>query len=445
MDLAAARYYDAHYPHAPVLELLARRWRGSDLLACRELCIETVDDVYIRWLSACTAAELKQLFREKRALKFHSGGVYAQTLAEKQINRQLPMAALQRELLFEIDANDYELAGVDASDIAACDAAWPLVAFGMLVLQYILIEHFGFRHILIVYSGRRGAHLSVHDERACRLSDDERKAVVAYLQPPKDGSTSDGAHRNFGNLMNAAFFGDLWEKIVRPFWMDHCLKPRVAGGAGLLDSKSDRDEFVELFSSNEHVQDSLHAVMQACVHGADAFRAIERWVEASRFAADNRYHLQSAVLAHVWFPLDVNVSTGRGHLGKHPFSVHPKTGRLCVPTGADPSGFDPKVDAPTLQGVVDGARADVDALAKGVQRLRRFVARLAKDPAETTQCAPPPSIVYTPPPPPPPPPAPGAHKRPRPYHPDADWWGEAAVRAGPYGPAGFAQARYECT
>ena len=439
MDLAAAQYYAAHYPHGPVLELLARRWRGSDLLACRELCIETVDDVYIRWLSAQTAAELKQLFREKRVLKFHSGGVYAQTLAEKQRNKQLPMAALQRELLFEIDANDYEFAGVDASDIAACDAAWPLIAFGMLVVQYILIEHFGFKHILIVYSGRRGAHLSVHDERACRLTDDERKAIVAYLQPPKGDPSSDGTHRNFGNILSGAFFGELWAKTVRPFWVEHCLKPRVGGGMGLLDSQSDRNDFVDLFSASDYVQERVHAVMKGCACGADAFAAMERWVEASRYAESNRYHLRSAVLAHVWFPLDANVSTGRGHLGKHPFSVHPKTGRLCVPTGSDPSAFDPATDAPTLQGVVDGAAADADALAKGVKRLQRFAARLAKDPAETTRCAPPPSIVYAPPPPPPP--APGSRKRPRPYYPDVDRWGEAAARAGPYGLAGFAHAR----
>ena len=437
MDLAAARYYEKHFPHQPVLQLLSRSWRGTDLLPYRELCIETVDDVYIRYMAACTVRELKQMFRSKRVLKFHSGGVYAQAMAEKQVNKQLPIVPQQRELIFEIDANDYEFAGVDASDIEACDAAWPLIAFGMLVLQYILIEHFAFRHILIVYSGRRGAHLTVHDERACQLTDDARKAVVAYLQPPKGDPSDDGKHRNFGNIMNGAFFGELWEKIVRPFWMEHCLKPRVAGGMGLLDSKSDRNDFVELFSSNDFVQERVHSVMQVCAQGADAFRAMERWVQASRYAADNQYHLQSAVLSHVWFPLDANVSTARGHLGKHAFSVHPKTGRLCVPTGADPSAFDPRVDAPTLQGVVDGDKADVEAMQKGAQRLKRFATRLAKDPAETTRYVPPFSIAYEPPPRSPP--APGARMRPPPYVPDVEFWGEAAARAGPYGPAGFTE------
>ena len=50
MDLAAARYYDKHFPHELVLKLLSRSWRGTSVLPCRELCIETVDDICIRYM-----------------------------------------------------------------------------------------------------------------------------------------------------------------------------------------------------------------------------------------------------------------------------------------------------------------------------------------------------------------------------------------------------------
>lgn len=434
MDLAAEQYYKKIYPHDEVLRLLARRWRGSSTLPYRELCIESVDDAYIRYQSAESVDELRRLFRQKRVLKFHSGAVYDQPMAERQRKKQQMMVPCGRELLFEIDANDYALGGVDATDIDECDAAWPLVAFGMAVLQYILAKHFDFKHIMIVYSGRRGAHLTVHDERAFRLTDEERTAIVKYVQPPSESKDGTQGHPRFGNMMNEAFFGDLWKRVVLPFWEDHCIKPRQKNGMGLLDTVADRSDFVCLAFKNTSVQAQLQVAIHGCATPLDTFRAIQRWVTGSQYPETDLFHLQSAVLAHVWFPLDTNVSIGLGHLGKHPFSLHPKTGRLCVPVGSDPSRFDPKRDAPRMVGVVDGVHTDIKAMQRGLERFRRFVETLSTSSAEIEYVAPK-THAYKPSAPQ------GGTKRPPPYRPNEELWDECALRSGPYGPAGFALAR----
>lgn len=57
----------------------------------------------------------------------------------------------------------------------------PLHTLRMQILDAGLRRDFGFQHILYVYSGRRGVHAWVCDDRARCLSDEQRTAVANYF------------------------------------------------------------------------------------------------------------------------------------------------------------------------------------------------------------------------------------------------------------------------
>lgn len=58
----------------------------------------------------------------------------------------------------------------------------------MKIIDASLKEDFGFKHIMWVYSGRRGVHCWVCDERARKLNNDTRKAIVDFMNVIKGGA-----------------------------------------------------------------------------------------------------------------------------------------------------------------------------------------------------------------------------------------------------------------
>jgi len=358
-----AAYYRSYFPHEEVCRLLAREWHGHSSLEKRELCIENTDGVYIRWMSVCEANSLRKLFADKRVEKFHTGAIFNNPPYFKK--RGLTMEAMKREFVVDIDLNDYTTWGVNPDDIESCDRTWPIVAFGMIVVKHVLKHHFGFQNALVVYSGRRGAHMSVYDERACCLTDKAREAIVSYLQP----SDTHGKSRRppYARILQSAGFDKLFDSHILPFWTNFCLMSRENGGMGALDGPFDKEEFLELFADPYATQLSV-----CTLSGTDMWQALVQFANTSSYPRRTWLALKETVMCYVWPRLDADVSKHRNHLSKSVFSIHPKTKRICVPIAGDNFGFKP-AKCPTYTDLVAGNAEAVSSFSIATTVLSKFI------------------------------------------------------------------------
>lgn len=112
----------------------------------------------------------------------------------------MPAGALQperRELVFDIDMTDYDEVRTCCTDKKICKRCWGFIAAAVKVLDHALrgeslspcpsltADAFGFKHLLWVYSGRRGIHCWISDTLAVDLTDEQRRALVTFLEVVK--------------------------------------------------------------------------------------------------------------------------------------------------------------------------------------------------------------------------------------------------------------------
>ena len=335
-------YYTYHFPFEALAQLATAG--NNDPLCHREFATE--GDYYKRYIEAKSAASLRAMILEMKSLRsIHIGAVFSNgpSLARKGLS-----VPTRRELIIDLDLTDYEFLdlktrdgeGNEIVDLEACDAAWPFAAIGIFLLRWMLREQFGYERVLVVYSGRRGAHLWVLDERAMRSSDEVRASVASFVNL---GLTKD-QKRATPQMLKFVDTYELWDVVEHAFL-------ELIVDSDYLDNFANLDEFVERLGLNHDafrnmaddasVRDSTSGMwtyIHEKVHDT-AKRTGQAWIVD---------RLRETMLAYVWPRIDFNVTKAVNHLIKCPYVAHPKTGRIAVPIDPDDYWrFDPRT-APTL-------------------------------------------------------------------------------------------------
>lgn len=290
-----SQYYKSCFPVGAIYS-----WLGAT--DKREFAFQTQTHPCIRYLSYASAEHFRKAILDTCPLKIDIGCQYTSSPAKRI--QTYAMVPERREFVLDVDIDAYDNVRIcGCTKASVCSKCWPLLQAAMQVLHSILTTRLGFQKLLWFYSGRRGVHCWVFDDKAMVMNDAARAYAIS--------------------MINNASWNESALAILEPAFTKIYIKQ--------LDLLSDKN--------------MAPVATRLGISSAIPLKDREEAVKSHRD--------YGKLVTHYMYPrLDVNVSKTRNHLLKCPFVVHPGTGRICVPIPTkDLATFVPEM-APTLEAVL---------------------------------------------------------------------------------------------
>ncbi|GAA5977611.1 hypothetical protein JCM11641_006876 [Rhodosporidiobolus odoratus] len=339
-------YYSRLFPFKALFTWLNQGHAPTKQWTHREFAFTLQNDAYLRYQSFSTADDLKNEIIRLNPSRFEIGPEYSGRPNARKALMKSAFRPLTRELVFDIDMTDYDTVRTCCKDKAMCKRCWRFITVAVKVLDELLRNDFGFNHLLWVYSGRRGIHLWISDPSAMNLTDEQRSAIVRYIDIVKGFTNMDkklGLVRPLHPTLERAFEHHLTKAFANVILQDQeCLK----------DEKQ-WDNVARLIPDKDRAATLLREVLPT----TSTLPSLERWNRLRQTPAppagsnettkqklrDRHSHAIDDLIIQYTYPrIDTEVSRKLNHLLKAPFCVHPGTGKVCVPILASQiDSFDP--------------------------------------------------------------------------------------------------------
>ncbi|CAO1618434.1 unnamed protein product [Parajaminaea phylloscopi] len=323
----------------------------------REFAFTLLNGAYIRYHSFSDWEEWKKEVVRLNPARFEIGPVYTAKPKDRKMLQKSAFRPLSRELVFDIDMTDYDAIRTCCAGKGICKRCWAWIACAVQVLDEALRSDFGFKHLLWVYSGRRGIHLWISDKAACELADDARKAIVGWLEVIKGGAQQSkkvdannpykGLHPS---LRRAIGGGKDGTGPLKAAFVDTVLRDQDC-----FRSARGWETLLQLLPSSE--SDAI-GKLRAKWESQSSRSSFDKWSDIQQVAqkAGERSQktvwtpaMEDIILQYTYPRIDAEVSKHMNHLLKSPFVIHPATGKVCVPLDPkDIADFDPESDCPTV-------------------------------------------------------------------------------------------------
>lgn len=350
-------YYQKYYPYDVLCNWLS--YGNEDYLKNREFSVTTNNDIYMRFLSFSSSEEMKKHISNANPQKIDIGAIYNLPPKNRQSISSQKFKPEERELVFDIDLTDYDDVRSCCKEAEICSECWSYINTALKILRNGLDDIFGFKDIFYIFSGRRGIHIWVCDERARLLSDEQRASVAEFFN----------VERGKGKLKLHPFL-----RQVIPILEDQF---KNYGMNEIIGKDEIIENYLKYFDDDstlrEKIKDELMKLQSNLSDKEDCFNNIKDLVKDNSNGLNKYYE---SLFDFTYTRLDINVSKLRNHLLKAPFCVHPKTGKICV--AINPDEID-QFDAVNALNVNDVCRDGIKLLQPSINMMNEFINRMKQE------------------------------------------------------------------
>ncbi|KAF8357285.1 pri-1 [Pristionchus pacificus] len=348
VDYLQHYYRKGVFPFKPYTNWLTYSKKPSEYFNLREFAFiidKDGEEVHLRYRSFNDAFEFEKELCRVSPHKLDLGAVY--NYVPKEGRNRVDFRAMERELIFDIDLNDYDSVRNCCEGATVCGKCWKFIVVAVKILDARLKKDFGFTALLYVFSGRRGVHCWVGDAKARKLTNSARSAFAEYLTL-FEGDKMDLKGKGRGKTIIHPMITDCYN-VIMTAENGQLVKDMV-----IEQSYLEKEEDTLKDCKNPQLKEELQRIFtlskpesrwqMICLKCDEKTWRSER--EKLKDQPDKLKNLPEPpsdeyklfllqwVLSRLYPRLDVNVSTGVNHLLKSPFCIHPKTGNVAVPIDA---------------------------------------------------------------------------------------------------------------
>ena len=181
------QYYTSHFPFEQIFKWLSVFHSPSEMVR-REISYiisspeNPEDEFCVRNIGYNNYKNFKKDVTQMVPLRIDIGAFFDGDVASnKNKVKDLIINPIEREFVIDIDMTDYDHIRTCCKGKKLCKLCWTFIKAAYKVLEKILNDSFDFKHILWVYSGRRGLHAWVCDKDAKLMSKKVRHSVTEFL------------------------------------------------------------------------------------------------------------------------------------------------------------------------------------------------------------------------------------------------------------------------